>query len=236
VYGALTLRNGVPIGYVQIDVLFRNAEMSYNTFDTFRGAEAGFVFGRLLAVTHHLFDVRSFSVEPYQLGHRNEEGLASGAWWFYALCGFRPRSPQIARLARAELRRKERDPRHRSSRKVLETLASAHLHWPARPVGGAHVTPIDRIGFALAAQAGDAEARAARRFGLRSLAGWSGDERLWWTRWATLLAAIPGVERWSARDRAEVLRIVRAKGGRRESEFAARLDAHPRLGAAILAL
>ena len=30
--------------------------------------------------------------------------------------------------------------------------------------------------------------------------------------------------------------VIRAKGGRRESEFVARFDAHPRLGAAIAAL
>ena len=74
VYGALTLRNGVPIGYVQLDVLFRNAEVSYNTFETFRGGEAGFVFTRLLAACRHLFGVETFSIEPYQLGRGDRVG------------------------------------------------------------------------------------------------------------------------------------------------------------------
>jgi hypothetical protein len=48
-YGGLTLRNGVPIGYHQADVVGRGAALSFNTFDTFRGGEAAFTFGRWLA-------------------------------------------------------------------------------------------------------------------------------------------------------------------------------------------
>jgi len=129
VYGALTLRNGVPIGYVQLDVLFGNAEVSYNTFETFRGGEAGFVFCRLLAAVRHLFGVTSFSIEPYQLGRGNEEGIASGAWWFYARFGFRPRDPKVLRLARSELVKRARDPMYLSNRNTLLRLAEAHVFW-----------------------------------------------------------------------------------------------------------
>jgi len=238
VYGALTLRNGVPIGYVQIDVLFRNAEMSYNTFATYRGAEAGFVFSRLLAVTRHLFGVSGFSIEPYQLGRGNQEGIESGAWWFYAHCGFRPRVAAVARLAARELARKRRNPAYRSSAAMLGRLAEAHLHWPARSADETSVTPIDRIGLAIAphARQKDAAARAAHRFGVRSLAGWTSDEKLWWNRWAPLLAAIPGVERWPQHDRAATVRVVRTKASRREGDYARLFDAHPRLRHAILAL
>ena len=238
VYGALTLRNGVPIGYVQIDVLFGNAEMSYNTFATFRGAEAGFVFGRLLAAVAHVFRVRSFSVEPYQLGHGNDEGLDSGAWWFYALAGFRPRDPAIARLAARELARRSHRRTYRTSRATLARLATRHLHWPARARPGIVVTPIDRIGFAIAPHAGlpDVTARAAARLGLRTLRGFDGDERDWLRRWAPLIAALRGVERWSSRDRAALIEVLRAKAGRRETDYVKKFEAHPRLPRAILHL
>jgi hypothetical protein len=238
VYGALTLRNRIPIGYVQIDALFGNAEMSYNTFPTFRAGEAGFVFGRLLAATHHVFGVSSFSVEPYQLGHGNVEGLDSGAWWFYALCGFRPRETAVARLAASELARRRRDPRYRSSRATLERLATAHLHWPARAPRGTAVTPIDRIGLAIASRGQRADAResAMKKLGLASLRGWSRDERIWWERWAPMLDALPGIERWPASDRAAALRVVRAKAARRETDFVKRFEEHPRLGRAIFDL
>ena len=52
-YGGLTLRNGVPIGYVQVDIVGPSAAVSFNTFDTFRGAEAAHTFARWLAALHH---------------------------------------------------------------------------------------------------------------------------------------------------------------------------------------
>jgi len=248
VYGALTLRNGVPIGYVQFDVLFGNAEVSYNTFETFRGGEAGFVFCRLLAACRHVFGVTGFSIEPYQLGAGNEEGILSGAWWFYARFGFRPKDPAVLRLARVELARRARDPRYRSGRSVLSRLAQAHMFWAIDARHAGVVTPQAAIGFALAKSlaagaGGDREAavracaqRASRRFGVSSLREFSPGERLWWTRWAPLLEALPGASRWSAAERRAVVAVVRAKGGRRESEYARRFDAHPRLTAAVLSI
>lgn len=248
VYGALTLRNGVPIGYVQLDVLFGNVEVSYNTFTTFRGGEAGFVFGRLLAAARHVFGVTSFSIEPYQLGRGNEEGILSGAWWFYARFGFRPRDPKVLRLARAEIGKRARDPEYRSNRRTLLRLAEAHVFWSRGADRHAIVTPTASIGFALArrlrARAGaDREAalraceeRAAERLGVRSISGWTAGERLWWRRWAPLLDAIPGLDRWTSAARRALVRIVRAKGRRRESDYARLFDAHPHLLAAVLAL
>lgn len=248
VYGALTLRNGVPIGYVQLDVLFGNAEVSYNTFETFRGGEAGFVFGRLLAAARHVFGVTSFSIEPYQLGRGNEEGLLTGAWWFYALLGFRPRDPKVARLARSELARRARHPEYRSGRGTLLRLARAHLYWSHDARRRGVVAPIGAVGFALArrlagaagadreAAVASCERRVALRLGVRSTRGWSSGEKLWWRRWAPLLDAIPRLDRWSVAERRAIVRVVRAKGGVREVDFARLFDAHPRLPAAVLAL
>lgn len=234
VYGALTLRNGVPIGYVQLDVLFGNAEVSYNTFETFRGGEARFVFCRLLAATRHVFGVSNFSIEPYQLGHGNEEGIASGAWWFYARAGFRPRDPKVRSFARVELRRRARDPLYRSNRRALLRLATAHVFWSPEGKGSGVITPTTAIGFALARL--EDHGRAAPRLGVRSVSGWTAGQRLWLKRWAPLLDALPGFNRWPHDERRALLRVVRAKGGRRESEYARLFDAHPRLAAAVLAL
>ncbi|HZN56154.1 MAG TPA: hypothetical protein VFB67_12620, partial [Candidatus Polarisedimenticolaceae bacterium] len=238
VYGALTLRNGVPIGYVQLDVLLGNAELSFNMFETFRGGEAGSVFARLLAAAHHVFGVRSFSIEPYQLGRGNDEGIDSGAWWFYARFGFRPRGGPVARLARSELARRARDPRHRSSRATLLRLAEAHLHWAIDPRRPGIVTPIESIGLAAASSSrrGPSAREAMRRLGVPSVRGWSADERLWLERWAPLIEAVPGIERWSPSARRGLVRIVRAKGGRRESAYARLFDAHGQWVEAVLAL
>jgi hypothetical protein len=248
VYGALTLRNGVPIGYVQLDVLFGTAEVSYNTFETFRGGEAGHVFARLLAAARHVFGATSFSIEPYQLGRGNDEGIASGAWWFYASFGFRPHDPKVRRLASAELRKRARNPAYRSGRAALLRLAEAHVTWPHDAKRHAIVTPTAAIGFALARRLAAAsgadretalracEKRVGTRLGVRSLAGWSAGGRLWWRRWAPLLDAIPGIERWPPTARRALARIVAAKGGRRESDYVRLFDRHARFAEAVLDL
>ena len=93
VYAFLMLKNGVPLGYVLVSSLFNSSEIAYNVFESFRGGESGYVYGRVLAAARHVFGAEAFTIDPYQLGHDNAEGLKSGAWWFYYKLGFRPHDP-----------------------------------------------------------------------------------------------------------------------------------------------
>ncbi len=61
-------------------------------------------------------------------------------------------------------------------------------------------------------------------------------EKLAWDRWAPLVLQLRGVGNWPAADRAALARVVRAKGGRRETEFVKRFDRHRRLRQAVLEL
>ena len=85
---------------------------------------------------------------------------------------------------------------------------------------------------------GDSECsrEAGLLLGVRSLVGWSAGERLAWRRWAPLVCILPGLSRWSAAERRALAAVVRAKGGRRESDFVLRFDAHAKLRRAIRAL
>jgi len=246
IYGVLTLRNGVPIGYAQVDALGRSAAISFNTFETYRGGEAAFVFARVLAMARHLFGAESFSIEPYQLGQGNAEGIASGAWWFYYKLGFRPRARVARQLVRRELARQRATPHHRSSAETLRKLAEWHLFFELDASCRRGLPPTAALGWqvarTLAARAGagpghalrQSEREAMRLCGLRSLAGFTRGERLAWRRWSPLVIALPGVSRWSPADRRALVSIVRAKGGIRESDFATQFIAHPRLGPELL--
>ena len=245
-YGYLTLRNGVPIGYVQVDPLLRSAGIHFNTFESFRGGEAAHVFGRVLAVTRRLFGAESLSIEPYQLGQGNAEGLDSGAWWFYYKLGFRPRDAKVRRVLRGELACMKRDRGHRSSRSTLEKLASAHLYFEFRRSRDAVPHPPweigARISSVLAAHSdvgrrsasATCSREAARLLGLRSMRGWTAAERQAWSRWSPLVLALPGVSRWSPANRRALVRVARAKGGRRDGDFVKLFDVHPRLGQSVL--
>lgn len=243
-YGGLTLRNGVPIGYLQSDHIGCSAALSFNTFDTFRGGEAAHSFARWLAALRHVFGSSSFSIEPYQLGKDNDEAIESGAWWFYAKLGFHPRDAITAGLARDERARLQRRPGQRTGPATLRRLAERHLFFdldPARPQPRLPLGELGlRAGAALAARAGADRERAVDEVvaelqgqcGLASWRGWSADERAAWRRMAPLLVLLePG--RWRDEARRSLVDVVRAKGGRSEREYLVRYLAHPRLGAAL---
>lgn len=247
IYGYLTLKNGVPVGYVLTSALFGSSEIAYNVFDSFRGAEAGWIYARVLAMTRHLFGSDTFTIFPYQLGEGNDEAVASGAWWFYQKMGFRPRDPATLRLMRRELARMRRFPGRRSGLATLRRLARENLYLPlARErddvIGRLELPNVGlRVMAAVAARFGaDREttdaacaSESAALLGVRSFAGWSRAERAAWRRWAPLTLILPGIARWSPAERRALAEVVRAKGGRRESDFVRRFDAHRRLRAAI---
>lgn len=247
VYGFMTLKNGVPIGYVLNSALFGSAEIAYNVFDTYRGAEAAAVYGRVLAMVHHLFAADTFTIYPYQLGHDNDEALESGAWWFYQKLGFRARDPEVLALMERELERMRRRPGHRSSIDTLRRLSTVNVYLQTgrerEDVIG--IVPLSNVGLAVtdyvAARFGADREAAARtcsgdalhRLGLRSLRGFSASERTAWESWAPVVCCLGGVERWSAANKRAAVSVIRAKGGRHESEFVRRFDAHGPLRRAV---
>jgi hypothetical protein len=201
-------------------------------------------------MVRHLFGSDAFTLDPYQLGLGNTEGLQSGAWWFYYKMGFRPHDPAVRRLVRSEKAKMKRNPGHRSSTALLERLAAKPVFYYANGERRDVLGRIDlgAIGLAvsrgLARRAGgdreagirDASDEARRRLGVGSLSRWSPGERLAWERWAPLVVTLPGLSRWTPQDKRELVRVVRAKGGRRESDFVRRFDGHTRLRQAVYRL
>lgn len=249
VYGYLLFKNGVPVGYGVISALFHSVEVAFNVFDTFRGVEAGFVFARLLKVLRGMFKARTFTLFPYQLGGEgNEEGLASGAWWFYQKLGFLPRNEKLLALMDQELAKMARTPGHRTGRANLKRLASANVYYdlgvPRKEVIG--VLPLGVVGTRiteyLALRFGSRRDRAGAVCG-REAAGLLGvsvpkdaGPRLAWERWAPLVLILPGVADWSGVEKRALAAVVKAKGSRRESDFTLKFDSHTKLRRAILKL
>lgn len=241
-YGALALRNGVPIGYMQSDIVGADAALSFNTFETFRGGEAAFVFARWLAALRHLFGCSRFGIEPYQLGDHNDEALDSGAWWFYAKLGFVPHDAATAALAQRERQRLQRGRGRRSSPATLRRLAARHLYFDlgdSPPLLLLAELGL-RCGAALAARGGAdregaitiAAAELQRLCAPVSLRGWRAEERAAWRALAPLLTGLD-LASWPAAERQALVPLVRAKAARSERDFVARYRAHPRLDAAL---
>ncbi len=250
VYGILTLRNGVPIGYALFSALWRSTEVAYNVFESYRGGESAWVYGRLLASIRTLFSADTITVDPYQLGHENDEGLESGAWWFYYKLGFKPWDTEVARLAESEARKVRARRGYRTSLATLRKLVRANLFLQtgpyrddvigAIPTGAIGLRVSDYVEARFGSDREQATATLAAEAGIRLGADnwhrWPAGERLFWERWAPLVALMPGLDAWTSAEKRDLAAIIRAKGGRRESDFVARFDAHARVGAALVAL
>jgi hypothetical protein len=219
-------------------------------FETYRGAESALIYSRVLAMVRCLFGSDAFMVPPYQLGHDNPEALHSGAWWFYYKLGFRPQDADVRRLLEAELGKMKRNPRYRSDTRTLNRLSSSNLYMylgrrRAGIMGRVSIGDIGlRIVRTLASRFGaDREAgmrilsrEAAKILGVRSFRGFSAGEKMAWERWCPLIMTLESIENWSLQDKRALVKVVRAKGGRRESKFVELSNRHERLKQAILRL
>ena len=126
-HAGMFFKNGIPAGYIEVLSLFERAEIGFNLYYTFREGESAWLYARLLRLFHQVLGVTCFSVDPYQIGHENAEAVESGAFWFYRKLGFRPTSPDVARLVSREESRMGKTPGYRSSKRTLEKLADGHL-------------------------------------------------------------------------------------------------------------
>jgi hypothetical protein len=237
-YAGLTLQNGVPVGYVQIDALGRHAALSFNTFETFRGGEAARVLARLIAAAHHVFGSEDFSIEPYQLGQGNDEGIESAAWWFYQRNGFRPQAREARRLAQREIRRAASNPAYRSSARILKRLAHWHVFFTLDPTRQARlpktrevlqaaVRELRGFGQADSVERRDA-ATAAARAALRTVSIRRGSERTL-ANWAGVVLALARRGAYSTSERRLLLAVIEAKAAGSEREYLRRLRRHERL-------
>jgi hypothetical protein len=155
-YHALMIyKNGVPIGYFEGLSLFERMESGFNLYYTFRDGETAWLYARVLNVMHHFARVTAFSLDPYQIGFENEEGIESGAFWFYRKLGFRPTQPDVLQLALKEEEKIRTQKGYRTSPATLRKLARSPMIFELdeQPSGDWDNFQIRKIGFKAQKQA-----------------------------------------------------------------------------------
>jgi len=239
-FGALLLRNGVPIGYGYAVLLFDRADIAINIFPTYRAGESPYVFTKFAALFHHHFGATKLVMRRYQLGWQNPEGIEAGSFWFYHKLGFRPVDARVGRLADREAARLARRPGARSDERMLRRLARSDLVLclDGTPAGTFQDLEVRSVGLAITRlierrYGGDRHraARTCERLAARALGGPLAGARL-----APVIALIPGIARWTRAERAAARRVVRLKEGRRERPFVLALLRHARLRRALAAI
>ena len=149
-------KNGVPIGYFEGLSLAERMEAGFNLYYTFREGETAWLYGRLLKVFHQMLGVTCFALDPYQIGHRNEEAIESGAFWFYRKLGFHSIDASLRDLTSREEKKIAANPAYRVPARTLRKLVQARMMYgfPGAPVDDWYGFETRRLGMTVARAGG----------------------------------------------------------------------------------
>jgi hypothetical protein len=251
-HAAMIFKNGVPVGYFEGLSLFERMESGFNLYYTFREGETAWLYARILNVFHHLLGVTAFTLDPYQIGYENEEGIESGAFWFYRKLGFRPTSPEVMKLVLNEERKMATRPGYRTSTQTLRKLARGSMIFElgsnaTTNPGGWDRFQLRNIGLAVARV-------MARKFGgdinrmqtgaVKSLTRWLGIRTENWraaelaalNHFAEMLTAVGDLQDWSQDEKQALVKVIHAKGALDESTYLKLMQQHSRLRTAVIKL
>jgi hypothetical protein len=243
------LKNGVPISYIEAAGLCEWLEVGFNTFYTYRQGETAWIYARALRCLCAIMGTTTISVYPYQIGQNNEEGIDSGAFWFYRKLGFRSGSRELEQLARTEERKIARNPQYRTPKRTLKRLAEAHTFYELPGSKGFAWDTFStrnlglRVNRRMAREfEGDSvRLRRASVEGVKralniNLSRWTSQERQAFENWSLVLAMIPNLGSWSRQEKQDVVRIIRAQAGTNEMHYLRLTQKHTRLREELLRL
>ena len=244
-----TLKNGVPINYIEAIGLCEWMEVGFNTFYTFRGGEVAWIFAQVLRCLCRLMRTTCVSMYPYQLGDQNDEAIESGAYWFYRKLGFHPARKDLVTLVESEERKIAANPSYRTSARTLRRLASAHLIYelPGTDLGAWDHFSTRNLGLAanrrmarecqgdLARLRRTASARLAELLHV-SPARWTPLERQAFEDFATILRNVREIASWTTKEKQALVELIRAKSASAEMRYLHLTQKHARLREILLKL
>ena len=254
-HAAMIFKNGVPVGYFEGISLFERMESGFNLYYSFRDGETAWLYARILNIFRHLLGVTAFSIDPYQIGFENEEGIESGAFWFYRKLGFRPTRPEVMKLVANEEKKLATRSRYRTSANTLRKLAAGPMIFEldkplrasptdSRP-GDWDRFQVRTIGLAVQRHMatkyeGDAEKfrsaavkELARVLDVRPSEGREA-ELFVLSDFAVTLSLIEDLSEWSNAEKRALLKIIRAKAASDESSYLKLMQKHARLRSALI--
>lgn len=248
-HAAMIFKNGVPVGYFEGLSLCERMESGFNFYYGFREGETAWIYARTLNVFHHLLGVTAFSIDPYQIGFENEEGIESGAFWFYRKLGFRPTSRSIATMTEKEESKIHSRSGYRTTAATLRKLAADPMIFELDQSRKGDWDRFQVRNIGMAAQRrmatsfkGDAEkirkvavATITRAIGLR-LPDWRSVELTVLQDLAVTLVLIPKLNKWTFDEKQGLIRIIRAKAAADEARYLKLMQQHARLRAGLIAI
>jgi hypothetical protein len=248
-HAAMIFKNGIPVGYFEGLSLFERMESGFNFYYGFREGETAWIYARTLNVFRHLLGVTSFAIDPYQVGHENEEGIESGAFWFYRKLGFRSTKPALAELTVKEEKKITERKGYRTSPRMLRQLASGSMIYELEEDrrGDWDRFEVRKIGFnvnrRMAGKLGGDPDRIRRgsleavaRLLKLNLEEYDADELGALTDLSLAIDLIPDLDDWERGKKDALSQILLAKVRGDEARYLKLMQRHERLRAALIEL
>lgn len=248
-----TLKNGVPINYIEAIGLCEWIEVGFNTFYTYRQGETAWIYTQAMRCLRTLTAAKWISIYPYQIGKNNDEAIDSGAFWFYRKLGFRPGRADLQELCEREEEKIAANREYRTAARTLKRLAEAHMFYDVDPSdGGQQPGPWDtfssrNLGLLVnrrMARQFNGDNQKIRQASVRNViqaleinpVHWSQAQMQSLQNWSLILALVPALSSWSRTEKNQLVRIIRAKSAPNEMTYLHRTQRHPRLPAELLRL
>lgn len=248
-HAAMIFKNGVPVGYFEGLSLCERMESGFNLYYTFRDGETAWLYARLLNVFHHLLGVTSFAIDPYQVGYENEEGIESGAFWFYRKLGFRPTHRDVAKLTEREEEKLSNRQGYRTNAAKLRKLAVSPMIYEMDAArrgdwDGFHIRNIGLAAQRIMSKSHNGNSEALRKAAMKTVARQLGvdvtslrpEQLKVYSDFAVTLSLVPDVSTWSREEKAGVTKIIKAKASADEAGYLKTMQRHERLRRAVIDL
>ena len=245
----MIFKNGVPVGYFESLSIFERMESGFNLYYTFRDGETAWLYARVLNIFHHLLGVTVFTLDPYQIGFENEEGIESGAFWFYRKFGFRPANLEVMKLVLNEEKKIATRSGYRTPAGTLRKLAESPMIFELEKTGTGDWDrfQVRKLGLAVQrhmAAKHDGDAEKFKSAAVNELASAIGIRASAWPRaglsayydFAVTLSLVEDLREWSAAEKRALVRVIRAKAGLDESRYLKLMQKHARLRKALIKL
>ena len=253
-HAAMIFKNGVPVGYFEGLSICERMESGFNLYYTFRDGETAWLYAHTLHLFRQLLGVTVFTLDPYQIGYENEEGIESGAFWFYRKFGFRSTSSAVMKLVVNEEKKIATRSGYRTPARTLRKLAESpmvfELEYAGESSSRSRAGDWDRfqvrnIGLAVqrrmaAVSGGDAEkfksAAAKELMDVMRADGWRDPELSTLHDFAAAFSLVADLREWSDAEKRALAKVIHAKAGLDESNYLKLMQKHARLRQTVIDL
>jgi hypothetical protein len=246
---AMIFKNRVPVGYFEGLSLFERMESGFNLYYTFRDGETAWLYARTLNIMRHMLGVTTFSLDPYQIGFENEEGIQSGAFWFYRKLGFRPTDRRLLNMTQTEEFKIKNRPSHRTSATTLRKLAVSPMVFELKQdrFGDWDRFQVRQIGMTMQRVMSESFGSDAQRFRVAAVnfaekylklssRRFSKTHLKIFSDLAIVLLLIPDLNEWDRNEKNALSEIIRAKMSADEAKYLRLMQQHARFRRALIDL